>query len=288
MSTEPISISWSQLRAHMECRQKAFLLRSGKRNPAGNIRNYFHGMVVDSIMRDWLSDPARRPGDMVDRVEQYIIDGERKAIEEGDGVVRWRNAADRDELRTFCTELLVRLEPLLHDLVLPYSFQSALRFRQPIRVPYLDGTPTTIYLRGEMDLLTNESTGVWAVWDLKGTKDDSYWRKVLGQLVFYDLAVLAAHGVGTTRVGLIQPMCKQPVLQWNLTNEHRQQMWAAIVSMANDIWRRDNACKDTTDGCSSCDVRHACARYAPVGNTMPIGPAPLGAALRQSALEVNR
>lgn len=266
--SEPISISWSALRAHTECRQKAALLRAGKRTPAQNLRGYFHGMVVDKIMRDWLADPHRACGDMTRRVEQYITDCERQAIDDGDGVVRWKSATDRAELHQFCTELLTKLEPILDRLVLPYEFSSALRFRQAVTVPYLDGRPTTIYLRGEMDLLTRETADRWTVWDLKGTRDDSYYRKVIGQLIFYDVAVYAMKGTPTHRVGLIQPMCRRPVLDFTVTEDSRRQMWAAILRMAGDIWRNNTACKTGTDGCTYCEVRHACARYRPDGNTI--------------------
>jgi len=264
-----LAISWSSLRAHMECRQKASLLRAGHRNPVSNLRSYFHGMVVDGLMRRWLDDPDRQSGAMASGVDDYIDVLAAQAKAEGDGVVRWKHADDRAELAAFCVELLKRLEPLLETLILPYPFSCAYRFKQPVVVPYLDGSPARVILRGEMDLLTRETATAHAVWDLKGTKDDQYWRKVLGQLMFYDLAVLGQHGTGTRRVGLIQPMCRQPVLEWTLDDDHRRQMWAAIVRMCHDIWRSDDACKQGTDGCGFCDVRHACIRYAPVGNTMP-------------------
>jgi len=278
---EPITISWSRLRAHMECRQRAALLRAGHKSPAQNIRNYFGGMVVDKIMRDWLADPARVSGDMVTAIDRYIAECEAAATADGDGVVRWRNPGDRAELAGFCTELLHKLEPILDTLVLPYEFHSALTFRAPITVPYLDGRPTTVILRGEMDLLTHQGPDDWVVWDLKGTKDDQYWRKVLGQLVFYDLAVLATRGVATSRVGLIQPMCRRPVLEFVLTAEHRRQMWAQILRMAEDIWRTHAPPKADTDGCTQCEVRHACVRYAPQGNTISLSTALRAAAAQE-------
>lgn len=268
--SEPLTISWSQLRAHTECRQKAALIRAGRRTRAQNLRGYFHGMVVDSIMRDWLADPDRRDGTMVTKVDEYIDRGEREAIDSGDGVVRWRNGGDRLVLREFCTQLLDKLEPILHELVLPYRFWSAYTFRTPVIVPNLDGTPTTIVLRGEMDLLVERAPGQFVVWDLKGTKDDQYWRKVFGQLVFYDLAVLAERQHPTCEVGLIQPMCRQPVLRWNLTAEQRRQMYAAIHAMTTDIWREHLPCKQDTEHCSVCEVAHACPRYAPVAGTIPL------------------
>lgn len=278
----PIAISWSGLRAHLECTQRSALLRAGKRAPTQNLRNYFHGMVVDSVMRDWLDDPQRRPGTMPGRVEEYITRMSADAKTNGDGVVRWKHPGDRAELHEFCVELLHRLEPILTELVLPHRFVTAHRFAQPVAVPYLDGTPTTVILRGETDLLTVERPGRLTVWDLKGTRDDSYWRKVTGQLVFYDLAMLAATGQPTTRVGLIQPMCTQPVVHFTVTEDQRRQVWAAITRMATDIWRGEATCRTDTDRCFMCEVSHACPRYD-TGSSF-------GAALRHAArtMEVTR
>lgn len=261
MNDKPLSISWSALRNHAECKQKSALLRAGKRGPAKDIRAYFHGMVADKIMRDWLADPHRSAGAMAEQVDTYITDCAQQAVNDGDGIVRWRHAQDRAELRRFCVELLTRLEPLLRQIVLPYEFHSAYSFRQPVTIPDLAGKPTTIFLRGEMDLLTREPEG-WAVWDLKATADTQYWRKVVGQLLFYDLAVLAEHGRPTIRVGLIQPMCSAPTLQWQVTDDQRRGIWSAILTMAHDIWRNDQTCKSGTDGCIYCDVRHACPRFS--------------------------
>lgn len=265
--SEPLQISWSQLRAHFECRRKAALLRAGHRSRAQNLRNYFHGMVVDGIMRRWLSDPHRRPGQMVAGVQDYIDHAVRQAAHDGDGVVHWRHAEDRQELQRFCVDLLHRLEPILDTYVLPYPFTNAHVFRTPIVIPHLDGTPTTIYLRGEMDLLVDTPAGP-VIWDLKGTRDDTYWRKVLGQLLFYDLALLSSRGTPSRRVGLIQPMCQRPMLEWVLTDQQRREMASAVVSMAADIWRAALPCQPSSS-CVFCEVRHACPRFAAHGNTVP-------------------
>lgn len=265
-----LSISWSKLRVHEECRQKAHLISAGKRGPATNLRNYFHGMVVDRCMRDWLADPTRRHGDMAAAVTAIIEDCLREARASGDGVVRWRNALDRAELTRFCVELVGRLEPILAERVLPYPFTVAQRFKVPVRIPYLDGQPTVIWLTGETDLQVQAPDGR-EVWDLKGTADDQYWRKTLGQLTFYDLAIYAQHGAPPVRTGLIQPMCTQPVLVATFTAAARAELWARITAMARHIWSGDVACKETTGGCTWCEVRHACVRYAPgAGNTLAL------------------
>jgi PD-(D/E)XK nuclease superfamily len=254
-----LSISWSSLRAHLECRQKAFLLRSGKRSPSGNIRQFFHGTVADRIMRTWLLDP--QPGAMPGMVRATMDEEETKARETGDGVVRWRTPTDRAEMEEFCVELVTRLEPLLDEHVLAYDYDTAVRFKAPIQVPYLDGRPAWINLSGEIDLITRDPGGNYRVWDLKATADDSYWRKTLGQLTFYDVCVQEMVGVPPVLSGLIQPMCKAPVLTFSFGEKERTQLLAAVARMASDIWQRDFRTKDGTSGCSWCPVRHACERY---------------------------
>ena len=60
--SKTLRLSWSQLRTHDECNQKSFLMRSGKRSKVTDLRNFFHGMVVDRAMRDWLNNPMRTAG----------------------------------------------------------------------------------------------------------------------------------------------------------------------------------------------------------------------------------
>jgi len=217
------------------------------------------------VMRQWLTTPGTPVGAMASMVETAMEEIQTQARTDGDGIVRWKTANDKEEVRQFCLDLVERLEPVLRQLVLPYPHEIGKWFKVPISIPYLDGTPTVIYLRGEMDLLVQQAPGQYAVWDLKGTRDNSYWRKVMGQLVFYDLAALAMHRQPTARVGLIQPMCSQPVLEFVVNADQRRQMWAAIVQMAGDIWRRDTPCRTDTKHCSWCEVRHACPRYTDVG-----------------------
>ncbi len=259
---------------------KARLMREGKRTRAVDLRNYYHGMVVDRVMQDWLADPHRRPGQMPGMVEHQIGAGIDDARATGDGFVRWRTPDDRAELSVFCTELVTRLEPLLTEHVTPYRFHGPFRFKVPVTVPHLDGTPATVNLTGEMDLLVDHPAG-WVVWDLKGTADDQYWRRVLGQLVFYDLAVLGLHRTRTAFTGLLQPMCPQPVLTFRITEDMRRQLWGRIAAMARAIWADDIACKDGTAGCTWCEVRHACPRYDPAVDT-------LGLAMRHAAAQEAR
>lgn len=256
--TKPLRVSWSGLRSHEECHQKSYLIREGKRSKVSNIRNFFAGMVVDRIMRDWLDDPALRDAD-IRGVVTCAMD-EMESTERGKGnMVRWRDAADRDQIRQFCVDLVVKLGPILSEHVLPHTYEHGKWFKVPMTLADQDGQPRDILLTGEMDLLVDNRGPV--VWDLKGTADDQYYRKVAAQLVFYDLAVWASTGIKTRFVGLIQPMCTEPVLAWEVTDNARRELLARIQRYAHDVWANDTTCTDQTGACHFCDVRHACARY---------------------------
>ena len=279
---ERLRLSWSMLRTQEECRQKAALMREGKRNPAKNLRNFYHGMVVDAVMVRWLRDPV--PGAMPGMVDAQIQAGIDKARDDGDGVVRWRHADDRTQVRDYCVELVTRLEPLLDKHVLPWPHESALRFTETVKIPYLDGTPTEVDLVGEMDLLVHHDDGP-VVLDLKGTADNQYWRRVIGQLVFYDLAVIARLRRRTHQVGLIQPMCELRTVGLSVTEDMRRDLYGRLTRMAQQIWSADRRCKDGTAGCTWCEVRHACTRYAPAATTDAFGS--LADALREEARKTS-
>lgn len=269
---KPLRLSWSRIRNHTECPQKGALLSAGKKSPAADIRNFFLGTVVDRCMRDWLSSDTPEPGGMVAMVDELLDKSEKEARETGDGIVKWRHPRDKEESRAWCRELVTRLEPALQRYVLPFAWEPALWFSVPLSIPYLDGSLREIFLIGEMDILVRDGAGKHVVWDLKGTSDDSYWRKVVGQLVFYDIAVALMFGDWTVFSGLIQPMCKEQTLRWSFTEDQRREMFTRIVAVATDIWRGDLALAPTTSGCDRCPVKHACSRFqAPAGR----GRAPL-------------
>ncbi len=275
------TISWSALRAHEECRQKSALLRGGHRSPAADLRGFFHGMVVDRAMRDWLADPDHPTGAMRRALDDTIDAEAAHATASGDGVVRWKHAADRTDMREFCAQLVDRLEPILRERVLPYPYAVAHRFRVPLNVPHIDGGTATVTLIGEMDLLVHYPDGD-GIWDLKGTRDNTYFRKVIGQLVFYDVAHGAQTGRDPIVAGLIQPMCDEPVLPFDFDADARRNLLGRVLRMAADIWRQEQTCTTHTSRCSMCNVSHACARYAPEhGTTMPLqAPETLAAAMR--------
>lgn len=274
----PLTLSWSALRSHEECRQKALLQRTGKSNPAADIRGYFHGTVVDRVMRRWLESENPLPGEMADMVEDIRDQEEIEAIRTGDGVVRWRSVNDKAIMTNFCRELVVKLEPILQELVLPYDYQPEVRYRTPIMIPYLDSRPTMVYMAGGIDIVVrrSEDPPEWYAYDLKGTANDKYVNSVLGQGIFYDISMEALYGHSPVRFGFIQPMCKEKIVYANITDDDRRQMMVRIERMAHYMWRKDWTPKETTSGCTQCPVKHHCVKFTPVrgsrsGKAMPLG-----------------
>lgn len=270
-----LKLSWSKIRLAGECPQKMHLVASGRKSPVSDVTVFYKGNTVDQAMRRWLSAGEQPPGWMRAHVDQ-IFDGlEQEIAETGDGAVRWKDAGHRAAAREECREAVTRLEPLLLDKALPYDFEPALRFKTPLTIPGLDGEPRKVLLTGEMDLLTLERRDVHRkyirVWDLKMTKDDQYWRKTIAQLVFYDIACICLFGQPTVETGLLQPMVvKQPWISFAPTDEDRTQMFTRIISVAHMIWRDVMPPKESSDGCSWCEVKHACSRFAPPAGTKTV------------------
>jgi hypothetical protein len=187
---------------------------------------------------------------------------DRSLVEEKErgNIVKFRDAGDRDEVRKFCTELVTRLEPILIKHVLPYPYQHGKWFKVPLSIPDQNDQPREILLTGEMDLIVDNAGPV--VWDLKGTADNQYWRKVVAQLTFYDLAVWISSGTKTRHVGLIQPMCDERVLALEVTDADRSDLMLRIQRYAHGVWVNERTCTDDTGICHWCDVRHACSKFS--------------------------
>lgn len=233
---------------------------------------YFRGTVVDLAMRRWLEQENPQPGWMAAHVDEILEKAEVDGRESGDGIVKWRDPGDKGRVRVWCRELVTRLEPILFDLVIPFEYQPALRFEAPLTIPGPDGLPRKILLRGETDLLIRRpGMQVACPWDLKGTEDTSYWRKVIGQLLFYEIAVRLMTGFWPEESGLIQPMCPEPVLPFHFSEDDRRQMLVTICSVAEDIWRGELPPKADSAGCNQCAVRQACPKFAHGRGRVPVG-----------------
>lgn len=260
-----IRLSWSQLRTFEECHQKLKLHRQGNRAPLADQRVFFAGTTTDRVVRDWLlNDPENNPGVMPLMVES-IMQRELENIANEGGRVKWKSKTDREEVLRDCIEAVTKIEPALNRLVLPFEYQPDFRFTATLQLPNPVGVPTPIQLIGALDILVKRGNK-WDIWDVKHTKDNDYWRKTAGQLTFYDIAIDLLFDGEPGYSGLLQPLCKERVKPYPVTDELRSQMYQRIANMANSIMLDDFPAepKGGFSVCNYCDVRHACTRFKPV------------------------
>lgn len=258
-----LTISWSSLRTHMECKQRGYLHRQKKKATLENVRNYFPGTITDRVVREWLETaPKDNPGIMPDMVDE-MMEREEKKIEEGRGILRWRDPEDKAAVREECITAVTKIEPYLNKLVVPFSYKADYKFTVPLAVPHPQGGTEQIQLFGFMDIIVQNEKGDFYVYDVKHTKDEYYWRKTRGQLTFYDLAVFLEQGKQTKGTALLQPLCKEPVKGFRISQESNEQMLNKISEMAWDVWKEDHTPRNDTKFCRYCDVKHACSKFAP-------------------------
>lgn len=248
----------------MECRQKGYLQRAGKGAVLENQRAFFPGTVTDRVVRDWLAgDPYSNPKVMPDMVESIVI-REQENIEKEGKQLRWKSDKDRDSIIKDCQEAVTKIEPSLNKLVLPYEYDVDFSFKAPIRIPHPAGHVETVILNGFMDIIVRRDKDAWAVYDVKHTKDNQYWKKTRGQLSFYDLAVDVMFGQGTFEVGLLQPLCKETERMFVLEEPERAILLKHVHDMCVDIWTKNFDPNAPVDACFYCNVKHACSRFTPV------------------------
>jgi len=259
-----LRISWSKLRSHIECKQKGHLQRSGKGATLENQRVFFPGTVTDRVVRDWLADdPYNNPGLMPHMVES-VIAREQKNIEEEGKQLRWKDANDRDTILRECQKAVTVIEPSLNNLVLPYDYDVDFSFKAPMQVQHPAGHMETVVLNGFMDIIVRRPNNQWAVYDVKHTKDNDYWKKTRGQLSFYDLAVDIMFEAETFEVGLLQPLCSESERMFHLDEQDRTILLSHVMQMADDIWNENFEPDAPISACYFCNVKHACSRFTPV------------------------
>lgn len=261
-----VKISWSSLRTHEECKQRSYLARTKKLATLDDKRNYFPGTVTDRVVRNWLiNEPEKHLGEMPDMVEAYVNREREKLKEDGEGVVAWRHPKDKQEVIEECQEAVRKIESDLVQHVLPHEYQPDFKFEAPVNILHpRTQEPETVYLRGYMDILVRQGGSEWAVWDVKHTKDNGYWRKTVGQLGFYDLSIFLLFGKHVSQAGLLQPLCDEPVKTYHPTEDSRAQLMQRIIGMANDIWLGVNTPVEGSGPCTWCPTKHACVKFVPV------------------------
>jgi CRISPR/Cas system-associated exonuclease Cas4 (RecB family) len=256
MTDDRVKISWSSLQRWELCKQKQHLVSQGLTLPGKDVRNFLAGNVVDSIQKTWLDNPVGKMSDMVaEHMEKAIAKAEEK------NSIKWRNKNDKSNIFKSCFEATVALQPILEARVLPYDYEPGKWFTQVVNIKDQNtGEVKEIILRGEFDLLVKEPDG-FVVWDLKTTKDNDYWKKTVGQLVFYDLVIMSMFNEYPKKTGLIQPLCDEQVKEFYFDNTHRAEIWARISAFAHSEWAQDYTPKKDNDGCSFCEVVSICAKF---------------------------
>lgn len=260
-----IRISWSALRTHEECKQKSHLARTHSLAVLDNKRNFFPGTVTDRVVRNWLNnDPLDHLGEMPDMVDAYIESEQRELAEKDQGVIRWRNKADREAVKVDCIEAVTKIEPDLLKYVVPFEYQPDFGFQTKIQLTHPRGEEGTVVLNGFMDILVKDDRGRYWVWDVKHTRDDGYWRKTIGQLGFYDLVVELEFGQPAIQTGLMQPLCTKTLAPYKPSADSRAQLLTRINAMAMDLWNDVRTPKESMGGCDFCPCKHACTKFKPV------------------------
>jgi hypothetical protein len=214
-------------------------------------------------MVEWLPEYMRR----------YTQPETPEEKKEAQYVIRWRGNATRDkaQVMNFVRDVVTGLEPILLKYVVPHDYQPEVRFRAPIRIPYLDGRLTSIDLIGGIDIVTRLNfdvhkvgkEGQWVMYDLKATANADYIPKTLGQSIFYDLGGTAYYGQTPVAFGFIAPAIPEKVVWSRITDDDRRAMMARIIRFAHGNWKKDWS-PHVTSQCSMCDVQHACVMFKPV------------------------
>lgn len=259
---ETVWLSWSRLRTHEECKQQAYLKRTGKKAQIDNHRNFLPGNVSDRVVRDWLlDDPWSNLGTMKDMVPEYLDKAIQSSKDQG-GVILWKGNSDRSDVTRDCIEAVTIVEEDLIEKVLPYEYTPDYAFKSTLEVPVRGrDEPIQILLNGYMDILVKKSELSYSIHDLKHTKNESYWKKTIGQLAFYDTALRLAEGTYSDYASLLQPLCKVKERTFDITNDDRIKMWQSIQNYAQDYSDMNVEPTDNTSACSMCDVKHACVRF---------------------------
>ena len=262
-----LRLSWSALRVQEECREAGYHRRAGRGLKQDNQRVFFPGTVLDRVVRDWLTDGPEK--DTMPDMVTSVVDREWKNILDEGGSIAWKDARDKAKVIADVREACVKIQPDLMRWVVPFEYQADLKFRAPVMLPHPAGGLEQVEIIGAMDITVRDDKNRFMVHDVKMTRDNSYWRKVRGQLTYYDLAMFLMEGKYTSMATLMQPLCNEPMKMFRITDEERTQMMARVTAFARQIWMNDHTPRQDTTYCGYCFARSACSKFAPV--TQPGG-----------------
>lgn len=255
--------SWSRLQKFMECRQKAKLYGEKKGIADKPSRNFLPGRTIDLVCRNWLANPQ---GTMVSMAQSALDECIGEIKESDDEYLRWRDKSDREKVTQFIENALINLEPILKAKVIPFEYEQAVWFRTKIRITGVNGETAEINLIGEKDIVVHspEVDGIppgQFVYDLKGTGNKDYWKKCIGQMVFYDLETLASTGKPTLGTAIIQPAVEPNYVPIPVSNEMRTKILSDIVAMYHATQTNNFPVSPVYTPCSMCECKNACPKF---------------------------
>lgn len=266
--TVNVRLSWSSLRSWKECKMRVKLQRAGKRSKVEDARGYLPGTISDRVVRDWLQDPDRQPGQM----EKMIPAQLEKSVAEASRV-KWKSLDDKQRVIQDCIEAVTIVEPQLLKFVTPFEHWEDFSFNAPMLAASANGgDPIPVVLNGFMDILVRGGEGQYFIFDLKQTRNNEYWKKTAGQMVFYALAVRLLYGVDPMGAALLQPLAKPTIKPIEIGSDAVEALAADITQMANDIVSDDMPMRKDTKECTFCNVKMSCPRFsAGTGGRVSLG-----------------
>lgn len=259
---DPVIISWSGLKRWENCPQLQLRTIKGETKKSDKGRIFLPGTVCDLAMRRWLESDNPQPGGMAELVDVVFSE----TVEKAESVIRWKGdpRADMAAVQTQCRENVTRLEPWLIRNVLPYEYQPEVKFRANMEIPYLcEDMRAPVRMIGGIDIVVRDESGKFRLFDLKITKDPSYIRSTLAQLIFYDLAWGIIQGDFNHAVewGFVTPALEEEIVPIVVDHDSRRMMMSRIVKYAQGVWKDEWSPKADDTGCTWCDARGVCEKF---------------------------
>lgn len=259
---DPVVISWSGLKRWENCPQHQ--LRTIRKETAQSEKGriFLPGTVLDLTQRRWLDSDDPLPGQMHEIVVQVFDE----VVDLGESKIRWNGSPTEDRkniIRDLQQDITV-LEPWLIKNVLPFSYQAEVKFRAHMEIPYLcEGMRAPVKMIGGIDIVVQDDDGKFHLYDLKRTKDPSYIRSTLAQLIFYDTAWGIIQGDFNHAVewGFVAPALPELLIPITVDHDDRRLMMSRIIKYAQGVWRDEWSPKANDTGCNWCEARGVCDKF---------------------------
>lgn len=266
---DPVIISWSGLKRWENCPQQQLRTIQHKTERSNKGRIFLPGTVCDLVQRRWLDSDDPKPGEMEQLVE--IVFSE--TVNLAESKIPWRGnpIEDQNNVKDFCRQVVARLEPWLLENVIPFDYAPEIKFKANMQIPYVCDTAeenikAPLRMIGGIDILVRDDKDKFHLFDLKVTRDPSYIRSTLAQLIFYDLAwgVIQGDFDHAVEWGFVAPALPEFLIPITVGQEDRRMMMSRIVKYAQGVWNDEWKPKADDTGCDWCEARGACDKFKDV------------------------